>query len=76
MEDGIKPTDPRATRKLVVDVEGNAVVDAEVMVGKTAVYTGANGEFLTQCRRRGWKIVSGAEIEAGEAAIIIIVERR
>jgi hypothetical protein len=27
----------------VVDVEGNAVVDAEVMVGKTMVYTGVNG---------------------------------
>jgi hypothetical protein len=29
----------------VVDVEGNAVADAGVMVRKTMVYTGANGEF-------------------------------
>jgi hypothetical protein len=27
----------------VVDVEGNAVVDAEVMVGKTVVYTRGRG---------------------------------
>jgi hypothetical protein len=36
----------------VVDVEGNAVVDAEVTVGKTMVYTGANGEFELTVRKR------------------------
>ena len=58
----------------VVDVEGNAVVDAEVMVAMTVVYTGANGEFeLTVGKRKayavvveGWKAVSGAEIASGE----------
>jgi hypothetical protein len=35
----------------VVDVEGNAVVDAEVMVGKTVVYTGVNGEFELKVRK-------------------------
>jgi hypothetical protein len=29
----------------VVDVDGNAVVDAEVMVGRTMVYKGANGHY-------------------------------
>jgi hypothetical protein len=28
-----------------MDVEGNTVADAEVMVGKTMVYTGANGHY-------------------------------
>lgn len=64
----------------VVDVKGNAVVDAEVMVGKTVVYTGANGEFELTVRKRkayavvveGWRIVSGAEIEAGESITIVV----
>jgi hypothetical protein len=58
----------------VVDVDGSAAVDAEVMVGKTVVYTGANGEFELTVRKKrasavvvdGRKVVSGAEIEAGE----------
>jgi hypothetical protein len=45
------------------------------MVGKTVVYTGANGEFEFAVRKKrayavvveGWRIVSGAEIEAGES---------
>jgi hypothetical protein len=53
---------------------------AEVMVGKTVVYTGANGEFeLTVGKRKayavsaeGWRIVSGAEIEAGESVTIVV----
>ena len=37
-----------------VDVEANALADAEVIVGKTIVYTGANGEFeLTVRKKRG-----------------------
>jgi hypothetical protein len=54
-----------------MDVDGNAVVDAEVMEGKTVFYTGANGEFELTFRKRkacavsagGWRTVSGAEIE-------------
>jgi hypothetical protein len=64
----------------VVDVDGKAVVDAEVMVGKTMVYTGANGEFeLTVGKRKayavsveGRRVVSGAEIVAGEAVTIVV----
>jgi phosphohistidine swiveling domain-containing protein len=64
----------------VVDADGNAVVDAEVMVGKTVVYTRANGEFELTVRKRkayavvveGWKVISGAEIEAGEAVTIVV----
>ena len=52
-------------------MDGNAVVDAEVMEGKTVFYTGANGEFELTFRKRkacavsagGWRTVSGAEIE-------------
>ena len=40
----------------VVDVDGNAVVDAEVIEGKT----------------EGWKIVSGAEIDPGESVAIVV----
>ena len=36
----------------MVDVERNAVADAEVMVGKTVDYTGANGEFELTVRKR------------------------
>jgi len=62
------------------DVEGNAVVDAEVMVGKTVVCTGVNGEFeLTVAKRKAYAavvegrgIVSGAEITPGESVTIVV----
>jgi hypothetical protein len=64
----------------VADVEGNAVVDAEVMVGKTVVYTVANGEFELTVRKKrahavvveGWMIVSKAEIDVGESGTIVV----
>jgi hypothetical protein len=64
----------------VVDVEGNAVVDAEVMVGKTVVYTVANGECELTVRKKrayavvveGWMIASKAEIEVGESGTIVV----
>jgi hypothetical protein len=31
--------------RILVDVEGNAVVDAEIVVAKTMVYTGASGRL-------------------------------
>ena len=65
-------------------MDGNAVADEEVMVGKTVVYTGANGEFeLTVGKRKayavsaeGWRIVSGAEIEAGEETVRVVVVKK
>jgi hypothetical protein len=64
----------------VVDESGNGVADVELQVGKQVVYTGANGEFeLTVGKRKayvvsaqGWKVVSGAEIEAGESVTIVV----
>jgi hypothetical protein len=64
----------------VADVEGDAVVDAEVMVGKTVVYTVANGKFELTVRKKrayavvveGWMIVSKAEIEVGESGTIVV----
>jgi hypothetical protein len=47
----------------VVGVEGNAVVDAELTWGSGR---------LMRCRVEGWKIVSGAEIEAGESVTIVV----
>jgi hypothetical protein len=62
-----------------VDVEENAVADAEVMVGKTVVYTVANGEFeLTVGKRKacmvsaeGWKIVSGRRLRRGNQSRLL-----
>jgi len=55
------------------------VADVELQVGKQTVYTGAMGEFeLTAGKRKayavvveGWRIVSGAEIYAGESTTIV-----
>jgi hypothetical protein len=54
--------------------------DLELQVGKQTVCTGATGEFeLTVGKRKayavaveGWKIGSGAEIEAGELVTIVV----
>jgi hypothetical protein len=64
----------------VVDERGNCVAGVELQVGKTMVYTGANGEFELKVRKRkaypvaveGWKVVSGAEIAAGESVRIVV----
>lgn len=58
-------------------------MDVELQVGKQTVYTGANGEFeLTVSKRKayavsaeGWRIVSGAEVEPGEVAAIVIASQ-
>jgi hypothetical protein len=59
---------------------GNGVANVEFRVGKQTVYTGATGEFELMVGKRkahvlaveGWKIVSGAEIEAGETVTIVV----
>jgi hypothetical protein len=75
LAEGISHSRFGVTSRWQMDSNGNGVADVELQMGKQTVYTGATREFeLTVGKRKAyavvverWRIVSGAEIEAGES---------